>query len=124
MRKRLFSAGRTWSGAKSSMASVILRTMASMGCLQLGFEDLLARLEPLAIVVAGEVAEEGEGFGAEVRLRCGGCGFWLGGHCREKCIAGSYRITFSAPRKSASKSAASDLSLAMAFSMAFSAAGR
>ena len=106
------------------MASVILRTMASMGCAELGFEDLLARLEPLAIVVAGQIAQESECFRAEVRLRGGGCGFLLGRHCREKCIAESYRITFSAPRNSASKSAASDLSLAIGFSMAFSAAGR
>ena len=57
---------------------------------QLGLKLRLARLKPRAVVVAREVAEEGEGFGAEVGEGGGGGGF-LG----------------SAPLNSPSKSAAS-----------------
>ncbi len=50
------------------------------GLLQFGLELRFARLEPFAVVVAGEAAQEGQGFGTEVGERCDDSGFWSARH--------------------------------------------
>jgi hypothetical protein len=50
------------------------------GLFQFGLEDGLARIEPVAVVVPGEVAQECQCLGAKVREGCCWCGFGLGCH--------------------------------------------
>ena len=66
MRKRRFLRGAHVVGREVRHRVGDLANDGQHRLLQLGFEVGLARREPLAVVVAGEVAEERERFGAEV----------------------------------------------------------
>ena len=58
MRIMMDSGARTWPGAKSIIAPVTASIAASIGPLDLGFVDGLARVEPVAVVVAREAAQK------------------------------------------------------------------
>jgi len=62
MRKVDFSAGRTWL-VQSHHGVSNFAHHGQHRLFQLGLELRLARLKPGAVVVAREVAQEGEGFG-------------------------------------------------------------
>ena len=66
MRIMALCGGRMWSGAKSSEGVVDLFDEGEHGGFELALVDGLARVEPGAVVVAGEAAEELERFGSVV----------------------------------------------------------
>ena len=67
MRIMAFCGGRTFSGAKRSMASLMASGERDGRGFDLALIDVFARVEPLAVVVALEAAEELESF-----RRCSG----------------------------------------------------